>query len=597
MSSNEPDPDHAEVALLFAAASSKAAIERDTFLEEACAGNDKLREAVENLLSSKENEASDETPSVLSTSDPTSVNLQRDTWIEFGDYLLKGEVARGGMGVVYRAEQISLKRVVALKMIRSTLLASDQEVQRFLAEAEAAATLSHPNIVPIYEIGEIEGQHYFTMRLIEGATLGDKVEELGKNPRRAAELIHTVAEVVHAAHQHGIIHRDLKPSNILVDEEGEPHVTDFGLAKQIEEDSGLTLSGQIMGSPHYMAPEQARGDSRDTTTAADVYGLGAILYELLTGKPPHVADSMMETLRQVVEEEPADPSSLNHAIDRDLKTITLKCLEKNPADRYPSAAGVANDLQRWLEKKPIIARPAGRTERFFKWVRRRPVHAGLAGLAIAFVLTLGIGGPIVALEEIRLRQAADEARELAAEREAETLRTLYFSECLLTYLSFGERNDFSRLRRTVDRWLPENAGRDLRGWEWYYLASLFPEEENPREFPFPLRSVSFDHESGEFLISGQKDGFLWGGADDEPVSTGTGSRQLVWIPGTRKAIGYFGPGKAIFRKDLESHELKKFAQVDGQITSVSPSPDGELVAVGTFDNVLHLLGCVRKSKF
>lgn len=492
------------------------------------------------------------------------------------------------MGVVYRAEQVSLKRVVALKMIRSTLLASEQEVQRFLAEAEAAATLSHPNIVPIYEIGELDGQHYFTMRLIEGTTLGEKVSHFREDSRGAAEVMRTVAEAVHSAHQHGIIHRDLKPTNILVDEESEPHVTDFGLAKQVEADSGLTLSGQIMGSPHYMAPEQARGDSRDTTTAADVYGIGAILYELLTGHPPHVADSMMEILRRVVEEEPATPSSINQSIDRDLETITLKCLEKNPEDRYPSAAGVANDLGRWLERKPIIARPASRTERFFKWVRRRPVHAGLAGLATAFVLTLGIGGPLVAIDEIRLREAADEARALAAERETETLRTLYFSECLLTNITFGERNDYSRLRRTIERWHPENAGRDLRGWEWYYLAGLFPKENNVNSLGHNALSLSLDPRSGDRLISTSGNTLLWAEGEAAPKSIGPGSRTAIWIPGRREAWGIFGASKVISRFHVETGELARISELDGTISAIRPSPDGEFVAVGTNLQTIHI---------
>ncbi len=273
---------------------------------------------------------------------------------DFGDYELLEEIARGGMGVVFRARQKSLARVVALKMILAGQLASAEQVRRFHSEAEEAGHLDHPHIVPIYQVGELLGQHYFSMKVIEGGSLGSRMDSFRKNPRAAARLIATVARAVHHAHERGVLHRDLKPGNILIDEHGEPHVTDFGLAKHLGTDTS-TQSGAILGTPGYMAPEQAAG-RRDVSVAVDVHGLGAILYELLTGKPPFQAETPMETVLQVLERDPALPRSINGSIAADLETICLKCLRKEPASRYASAAALADDLDRWLTGEPIQAR-------------------------------------------------------------------------------------------------------------------------------------------------------------------------------------------------------------------------------------------------
>src|SRR5436190_278615 len=306
---------------------------------------------------------------------------------DFGDYELLEEIGRGGQGVVYRARQKSLNRTVALKVIGLGHWATEAHLKRFRREAESAASLEHPCIVPIHEVGERDGSCYFSMKFIEGGQLDEVVRREPMPLRRAVELIDKVARTVHYAHEHHVLHRDIKPGNILLDRQGEPHLTDFGLARLVETESTVTRTMEVLGTPSYMAPEQAVGNNAAVSSVTDVYGLGAVLYQLLTGHPPFAGGTTYETVRLVLDTEPRQPRLLNPKVDRDLNTICLKCLEKHPRRRYASALALAEDLERWLKHEPILAHRTGIFTRGGKWVRRNPTIAllilSLAALAAA----------------------------------------------------------------------------------------------------------------------------------------------------------------------------------------------------------------------
>jgi WD40 repeat protein/tetratricopeptide (TPR) repeat protein len=341
----------------------------------------------------------------------------------FGDYELQNVLGEGGMGIVYKARQLSLNRPVALKMIRAARFPSDDEVRRFHNEAEAVARLDHPNIVPIFEVGRYEDQHYFSMKLIRGESLDKRLKDYLADLRGAARLVVTTADAIHHAHQRGILHRDLKPANVLLDAGGQPHITDFGLAKRVEGDSELTQSGAIMGTPAYMAPEQASGNRGAVTTSTDVYGLGAILYALLTGQAPFGGSTVLDTLEHVREREPQPPRRLNPGVSRDLEVICLKCLEKDPRRRYASADALAEELKRWLAGEPITARPVGGTARFWMWCRRNPIVAGATGVVAALliltaVLSLRYARQQTHLATARARLAEEQSRRADEQVEA-----------------------------------------------------------------------------------------------------------------------------------------------------------------------------------
>ncbi|HKI34724.1 MAG TPA: serine/threonine-protein kinase [Gemmataceae bacterium] len=348
---------------------------------------------------------------------PTAANGSRT----FGDYEIIAELGRGGMGVVYRVRQKSLNRVVALKMLLPGSLPTPADLQRFKTEAESTAGLRHRNIVTVHEVGDCDGCHFYSMDFIDGVSLAQRLSSGPLPGRVAARYVEAVARAIHHAHQHDILHRDLKPSNILIDRQDEPHVTDFGLAKRMHADKGQTRTGSILGTPGYMAPEQAAGRIKELGPATDVYGLGAVLYECLTGRPPFQAETPMDTMMQVLERDPAPPSLLNPNVDRDLETICLKCLEKDPANRYPSAEAVADDLRRYLDGESISAstvnvfeylgRTLGRSQHmgeFRSWGNMLLLFAAIVSVEhlLIFVLTEELTEPSIVFLVVRTLQFA-----------------------------------------------------------------------------------------------------------------------------------------------------------------------------------------------
>jgi WD40 repeat protein len=370
------------------------------------------------------------------------------------------------MGIVYRARQLGVNREVAVKVLAAGEFASPDFVERFRTEAEAAARLNHPNIVPIYEVGECEGRPFYSMRLVDGGTLARHMAEDGfaMPPREVAELMIRLARAVHFAHQHGILHRDIKPGNVLLEADGEPQLTDFGLAKLVGNESTLTRTMAMLGTPAYMAPEQARGDMKLLTTAVDVYGLGAVLYELLTGHPPFAGGTTMDTVRMVLEKEPRRPSSLRPGIDRDLETICLKCLEKEPARRYGSAEALADDLTRWLRHETISARPASAWECARKWVRRHPAPAVTTALLAVLAPAILLGSLWFSLRLKRERDRADNNAQNARAEQQNTRLALARAQTAVAEAAYRV-HDGPAMRSAL-----EIVPADLRDSTWHYLA-------------------------------------------------------------------------------------------------------------------------------
>jgi predicted Ser/Thr protein kinase len=375
------------------------------------------------------------------------------------------------MGVVYKARQTSLNRIVAIKMVLHGPFSSDEFVQRFRIEAQAAAALRHPNIVTVYEVGQHEHRHYFSMEYIEGSSLAEMAREKPFSATRAAELLRALTEAMHYAHEQGVVHRDLKPSNVLVDLRNQPRILDFGLARLLNADTHLTMNGQALGSPNYMAPEQAAGKGGPIGPGPDIYSLGAILYYLLTSRPPVQGETLHEIIRQVQSVDLVPPRRLNPSVPVDLETICLKCLRKNPSQRYARAQSVAQDLSRFLAHEPIHARPVGRAEHLFLWCVRHPIPSLLSGLLVLAVC-LGVSGILWQWRRAE-RHAKGETRQrqLAEASALATRKHLYAADISLASQAF-QRGEYGLARRTLARLRPKTGEQDLRGFEWRYLWNL-----------------------------------------------------------------------------------------------------------------------------
>ena len=442
-------------------------------------------------------------------------------------------------------------------------------------------------------MGEEEGQHYYSMPLIEGGTLADRQEELQDDFRSAVALVVKVARAVHFAHQNGILHRDLKPRNILVDREGEPQVVDFGLAREIESDSSRTVAGQILGTPSYMAPEQIdNAADSPPTTAVDVYALGAILYHLLTGEPPFTGDHLVETLRLVVEKNPASPRERNPRIDRDLERIVLGCLEKAPTDRYPSASALATDLERWLRGEPVLARPIPPAQRLVKWARRNPLLAALWAVPLLGVVGLGIGGPLVARHQARLRVAADEARDLAEERAEENLQSRYFSE--MNMASFMGPAELPRIREITSHWIPAPGERDRRGWEWHYLDSLGRNEMTSFTGHGEQVLSAAWHPNKEWVASSSREGglVLWRvgtGAVVADWKSDVAVEVIRWSPDGSRIAGACRNGDLLLWRPEAEPEPELTECSDQGFLALAWGPESRRVAVGTRDGRIRSL--------
>ncbi|MFO1500752.1 MAG: protein kinase [Verrucomicrobiota bacterium] len=505
----------------------------------------------------------------------------------FGDYELIEELARGGMGIVYRARQVSLQRPVAVKMILAGQLATAESVARFQFEAQAAAVLDHPNIVPIYEVGELDGSNFFSMRLIVGQTLGKALAGKPLPFDRAARLMATVARAIQHAHERGVLHRDLKPGNIMLDAAGEPHITDFGLAKIAETERGLTRSQMALGTPAYMPPEQAAGRVKEITTAADIYGLGAVLFETLTGQPPFAGETPMAIARRVIEDEAPSPAALNPAVPLDLATIALKCLEKEPHRRYASATALADDLERWLRHEPIEAHSASSWERVRKWVKRKPLHAALAGTVLLAFASLLIG----MLWHNRRIRAAQQATEAANRELALHLREIEWQQAE-NAVRAGRTPDALAVFARFLRETPADVAVASR------LSSLL----ETRAFPVPALpplqhgvpvNLARMSPNGQHLLTVADDGVLrsWNlkaGTLEWKEELNLAGVHLQWFPDQRRVLALTKDGRAIIW-DTARHALEReFGAVIVDGRKMMLSADGRFLALVGSDKDLRL---------
>lgn len=492
--------------------------------------SDNPTEKVELPATLQESSVSRDQFETLASETPTSI--QRP-FPKVEGYELLSILGQGGMGVVYKARQIGLDRLVALKMIRDGMLAGEDPLRRFATEAKAVASLQHPNVVQIYDIGEHEGHPFFSLELVQGGTLADRFKEKKLSHAEAAKLIETLARAAHHAHEHQIVHRDLKPANVLMTQDDTPKITDFGLAKQLETEVLLThtASGHLLGTPSYMAPEQAWGKNKEIGPAADIYALGAMLYECLVSRPPFCADSILEVLYQVRTQEPQRPRNIDARCPVDLETICLKCLEREPSKRYATALELAEDLQRFQQGDSILARPANLIERSMKWTRRHPTAMGMVGIVLVAIVLFGIQlfiiNPSTATNTFSdvgrsIGGSSPPVKNLPPTKQEESYQNLFIQASRIV------TSDPKRAKDLLDQ-TPE----ELRGWEWGYLNGLAEGKasRNLRPHDGYIAGLSFDPKSKRFFTAGERGRLMrWSSAKEAPVElTSTDNQRLTGL--------------------------------------------------------------------
>jgi WD40 repeat protein/tRNA A-37 threonylcarbamoyl transferase component Bud32 len=534
-----------------------------------------------------------EVPAGETTTLADTVSVVERGFPKTAGYEILGELGRGGMSVVYKARQLRPGRIVALKTLLDC--AEAERRARFLAEADAIARLQHPNIVQIHEVGQVNGVPFLSLEFMGGGTLAKRLGGQPEPPRRAAALLEKLAQAVHYAHQSGVVHRDLKPANVLLTDDGTPKITDFGLAKQERPD--LTATGAVIGTPSYMSPEQAVGDNRSVGPAADVHGLGAILYEMLTGRPPFQGASVLDTLEQVRSQEPVSPSALQAGTPRDLCTICLKCLRKEPRRRYASAAALAADLRRFLDGQPIAARPVGALESGWLWARRRPTAAALA--VVSGMMALALVGAVTGLfYNGRLQDALDKA-ERARDDETKARRSeqraSYYHRLTLANNSLLEGN-FAKVFRMLDE-CPE----EQRGWEWSYLRRLcFPELRDLHPPGGSSNGVAFSPDGRRVAAAVGREGSVtvrvWDVADGRerltlPTEVLTTDMGVIWETsfspdGTRLATA-LGEDTARIWSARSGQQLLTLKGHEDRVVAIAYSPDGTLIATASLDGTVR----------